>query len=352
MFVDFITSVPGEGSVVITSAIRSIDVSTDAPAVRFAMSADGDQIYTSVLYAYDGRVSLPDPGSVVESWMRSKSIHRATVRITVSCVSDPSVFASKYLDCLFCSYALPDTFDPESVFFVSRSLFRVAADARFPLYGPVSAGDPVTVLVSGVDAAGAPASGMIQARASDGFITVDMAAWIKHVGDNDGVAVAGMVSVRSGNLEHTLAILREPQYLQFRFRNGFNLPEPVYLTGISTLKPEVSVDSAVCDGRLTQYNRRLIRTYEHVSGPLTRSEAASLVQMLESEHTQVVYGGSIYDIVITDHSTEVSSDDSSINVLKFSWQFADRRPHLFGDDLDPLLSSSGIFTDQFRPQYM
>ncbi len=140
--------------------------------------------------------------------------------------------------------------------------------------------------------------------------------------------------------------------MTFTFRNCFNVPEPVYLPGQTVMKPEVSVDDAVCSGRTLQYNRVISRSYEFTSGPLTRHEAAALAQFLESHSVSVVVDDVAYEIVITDQSTEISSDASSLNVLKFTWQFADRRPHLFGDDLDPLLYSSQIFTEQFQQQYM
>ena len=352
MFVQILSYGLADRAICPTSAIRDIDMSTDAPSLRVSLTAGADEIYAAVLYAYSGKVTLADAGAVIEQWMRMADCYRAYVTVRASCPADSSVSASMVISCLFCSYEVPDSFDLSATFFSALRVHRVPADARFRLYGPVSASDPVLVNIAGVDADGSQASGSVDLMASDGYVGVDVKAWTDHVCSHTSVARPCMMSIRCRGLEKTLIIVRDPQYLGFAFRNGFNCPEPVWISGVSVLKPEVSVDSAVCSGRLMQYNRVLTRTYEHTSGPLTRSEAASMLQMLESHSVAVLIDGGYSDIVITDHSTEVSADDATLNVLKFSWRFADRRPHLFGDDLDSLLYSSGIFTEQYQSQYM
>lgn len=352
MFVQILSSESADRTICPTSAIRDIDISTDAPSLRVSLTDGADEIYAAVLYAYSGKVTLADAGAVIEQWMRLHGLHRADITVRACCASDSSVFATMTVSCLYCSYVVPESFDFTSTFYTAFRAHRVPPDAKFPIYGPVTEADPVLVNIAGVDADGAPASGSVDLMASDGYVGVDVKAWTDHVCSHTSVARPCMMSIRCRGMETTLLIVRDPQYLGFVFRNGFNCREPVWISGVSVLKPEVSADSVICSGRLMEYNRVLTRTYEHTSGPLTRAEAVAMLQMLESYSAGVLIDGKFVDIVITDRSTEVSADDATLNVLKFSWQFADRRLRLFGEDLDSLLYSSGIFTEQFQTQYM
>lgn len=352
MNVEFLSPDLAGRSICVTSAIGRIDVSTDAPSVRMFMYVNGVEFYSSLLYAYDGTVSLFNAGHLIETYFRAHSLYRANVTIKAVCSSDSSVFSSMTIDCLHCSHVVPDSFDATKIFFSCLRTHRVPPTAKFNLYGPVSAIDPVVVNIAGLDSNGDSVSGAVYPVALTGYIEIDLPAWSETVCANTAMVNPCMLSVRCKGLEKSFFIVRDPEYMTFTFRNCFNVPETIYLPGQSVMKPEVSSDDAVCSGRTIQYNRVLARTYEFSSGPLTRYEAAALAQLLESYSVAVVVDGSAYEIVITDHSTEISSDASSLNVLKFSWQFADRRPHLFGDDLDPLLYSSQIFTEQFQSQYM
>ncbi len=352
MNVEFLSTALAERPICVTSAIGRIDVSTDAPSVRMHMYVNGVEFYNSLLYAYNGTVTLFDAGHLIESYFRAKSLFRADVTVRAVCSSDSSVFASMTIDCLHCSHVVPETFDASKTFFSCLRTHRVSRNAKFNLYGPVSAIDSVVVIVMGLDADGESVSGSVFPVPFTGYIEVDLPAWIEHVRANSEMVTPCAVSIRCKDLEKSLFIVRDPEYMTFSFRNCFNVPETIFLPGQSVLKPEISVDDAVCSGRTMQYNRVIARSHEFTSGPLTRHEAAALVQFLESHSTAVVVDGKSYEIVITDHSTEISSDASSLNVLKFTWQFADRRPHLFGDDLDPLLYSSQIFAEQFQQQYM
>lgn len=351
MNVEFLSTDLAERSPCVTSAIGRIDVSTDASSVRMYMYVNGREFYNALLYAYNSTVSLHDAGHLIESYFQAHSLYRANVTIKAVCSSDSSVFASITIDCLHCSHVVPDSFDAGKIFFSCLRTHRIPPTARFNLYGPVSAIDPVVVNIVGLDANGDTVSGSVYPVAFTGYIEIDVPAWSETICANTAMVTPCMISVRCKGLEKSLFIARDPEYMQFSFRNCFNVPETVYLPGMSVMKPEVSSDDAVCSGRTIQYNRVVSRKYEFTSGPLTRYEAAALAQLLESYSSAVVVDGSAYEIVITDHSTEISSDASSLNVLKFTWQFADRRPHLFGDDLDPLLYSSQIFTGQFNEPY-
>lgn len=352
MFVEFLSTDLADLNICVTSAIRSIDVSTDAPAVTISLAVQDAVFYSATLYAYNGKVSLDDVGHLIESWFRTKSLYRASVTVKAVCSSDSSVFDTMTIDCLHCSHVVPDSFEADKIFFSCLRTHRVSPTAKFKLYGPLSADDPVLVNVSGTDADGVPVSGSLSLLAAAGYIDVNIPTWTSYVCSHTSIASPAIMSIRCKGMEKSIFIDRNPEYMEFSFRNCFNVPEPVFLPGKSVMKPEVSVDTAVCSGRTIQYNRVLSRSYEFTSGPLTRYEAAAMVQLLESYSAAVVVDGSPYEIVITDNSTEVSSEGSSLNVLKFTWQFADRRPHLFGDDLDPLLYSSQIFTEQFQEQYM
>ncbi len=160
-----------------------------------------------------------------------------------------------------------------------------------------------------------------------------------------------IISVSYGDIVKSLFICDIPDYLEFRYRNCFNCPETAFVSGASVMKTEVSRDLAVCAGHSLQYNHLTSRTYEHTTAPLTRMEAAALSQLIESRSVSVIIDGKEYPVIITDHTSEVSNDDSSLNTMKFVWHFTGKRPRLFGDTLLPLMESFGIFTQEFDETY-
>ena len=351
MFVEFLSKTLADKQVCVTSAIGRLSVSTDAPSVTVTLSDEGDVFYHATLYAYNGKVTVDDLASVIELRFINLGWHLHSVRISVAATSDPTVSDYMDLNCLYCAYDMPDDYDPSQSFFSCFQSQRVPPSAVIRFYGMIFRNSPVRFNVSGFTADGTPTACEIQSSALDGYVVADIPSIISTCRSDYAMAVVSIVTVYCSGLGKSLFICEMPDALEFRFRNCFNCLESVFVSGSSVMKTEVSSDQAVCSGQTTLYNHLTTRTYEHTTAPLTRMEAAAISQLVESRSVYVVVDGTEYPVVITDSTSEVSNDDSSLNTIKFTWRFTGKRPRLFGDTLSPLMEPFGIFTQQFNDPY-
>lgn len=351
MFVEFLSSDIADRPICATSALGRLVVSTDAESVRVSLSHENEVFYAATLYAYDGVVCIDDLASVIESLFLRLGWHSHSIRISVAASGHPDISAFMDVNCLYCSYDMPDDFDPSVSFFTCLQAQRVPPSAVLKLYGKVAKNNPVRFSVSGFMADGSPVACNILSTAGDGYVSVDIPSICAQCKSAFSFASVSIVTAVYGSLSKSFFICEMPDCLEFSYRNCFNVPESVFVSGSSVMKTEVSRDSAFCAGKILQYNHLTTRTYEHTTAPLTRMEAAAISQLIESVKTAVVVDGAEYPVIIDDYTSEVSNDDSSLNALKFTWRFTGRRPRLFGETLSPLLESFGIFTTQFTEPY-
>lgn len=351
MYVDFLSSDLADRPICLTSDIGRIVVSTDAPSIRISLSAQGQEFYSAVLYAYGGKVTVDDLASVIELYFISLGWHTHSVSFRAEASDDPSVSDSMMINCLFCSYSLPEDFDPATTFFSCQQPQRVPPSAIISLYGQIPANQTVRLGISGFNSSGSPKACQIMATSYNGYVIVDIPSIINQCKSVYAMERVAAVSVFCVNVSKTLFVCDMPDFLEFRFRNCFNCPESVFVSGASVMKTEVARDMAVCAGQAQHYNHLTTRSYEHTTTPLTRTEAAAISQLIESRSVSVMADGIEYQVIITDNTSEVSNDDASLNTLKFTWRFTGKRPRLFGETLKPLTENSGIFTEQFTDPF-
>ena len=141
------------------------------------------------------------------------------------------------------------------------------------------------------------------------------------------------------------------------FFNMFNIPEYLAIHGVTTEKTEVSRSSAVCNHVTTYYDRSVERTYEVETGPLSASQAEWIDQLILSHDVRFIdpKNPNLYSsprVLIGDHTCEISDTDEELNIIKFSWQFAEDRPHYrHGISLvaeGAAASGTRIFTSEFN----
>ncbi|MDE6022375.1 MAG: hypothetical protein K2G13_02620, partial [Muribaculaceae bacterium] len=287
MYVEFLSSELADRAVCVTSAIGRLSVSTDASAVKVSLSNEGNEFYSATLSAYDGIVTIDDLASVIELYFIRLGWHMHSIRFTVSAVDDPEV--SDYMDvnCLYCAYDMPADYNPAHSFFTCLPDQRVPYYAVMNVYGLVAKNNPVRFNVSGLKADGSQTSCEIESTAMDGFVSVDIPSLIALCKSEHSFSKVLVVSVFYGNLVKSFFICDMQDALEFRFRNCFNCPETVFISGSSVMKTDVSRDSAVCAGKTMQYNHLTTRTYQHNTAPLTRMEAAAMSQLIESRSASV-----------------------------------------------------------------
>lgn len=348
---------------VLTSEARSIAVNTDESKLTVSLTCDGDTFFSVDLYAYDGKVELFDPGSIIEDYFIAH-------QLICQQVSFQFGTASKLLTFLYCENVMPESFDPAAILLLSSQASRVHMDSSFTI-----AAIPVTDLTDEqsatfiIKAVGHDNSGNIASRSfrmsrnisNSTYTTFPVSEIVSKalepfavIGPDQPLPLKDVkyFSIEYDGRQLMCYITPAPAYLTFQFRNIFNVLELLDVEGSMVTKSETSRQSAKCAGDLVQYDRHTDRTYQFTTGPLPADEVESLTQLVASHSVQLLADGSFYDIVIDDHTCENSTEDDSLSVIKFTWRFKGSRPVIFNSDLFGIKPSHReIFSNEFSPEY-
>lgn len=354
----FIQSPIFSGSYVLTSEARSIAATTDESKLTVSLMCSGDTFFTVDLFAYDGKVELFDPGSLIEDYFKAHRMICESVTVQFGTASANILF-------LYCENVMPQSFVPSAILLLSSQARRVHMDSQFTVAAlPVGSTTPFIFKAVGHNASGDIATVQFQ-EFRDIIDTTYTTFQVKHIvgkatGHNDEgepripnpLKDVMYFSVEHGSRQLMCYITPAHAYLTFRFRNIFNVPELVDVEGSMVTKSETSSQTAKCSGDIVQYDRRTDRTYQVTTGPLPADEVESLVQLVSSQSVQLYADGNYYDIVIDDHTCEDSTEDESLPAIKFTWRFKGRRPVKFNSALFGIQPTHrDIFSDEYSPEY-
>lgn len=344
----------------LTSRFPVVSATTDKLCVTVSLSCDNagndDTFFSTTLYSFGGTVELADAGSLIEQYFRNTRKVLDTVTFTFD---DVSVSAKV----LFCEYSTVLDYNPESTLFLAADVQRVHQDSvvAFAAYDR-GASVPFVIKAYGH-------------RKSDGAITLvtksetrslananttyfsvpTLLRWaLGLTADDPGVELDDVLyfTIAYGPLQKTCYIVPAPAYLTFSFLNIFNVSEFIDIVGTMTSKTEVTRNTARCGGESRQYDRVVSRSYQVETEPVPSSEIPVFEQFLASPGISLFLGTDDYPVIITDHTSEPSNDDSSLTTFKFTWRFADSRPMVF-DSLTHgyIPERRRIFDNTFSSEY-
>lgn len=337
---------------VLTSEISSIVASTDEEKLAVSLAYNGDTFFSVSLYAYDGRVELLDPGSIVEDYFRARSLVSGSVTVTFGTLSDTISF-------LYCEYVMPPEFDPEKALLLSSTARRVHDGSTFG-FAALPAGPVMKIEFKafGLDKDGIPvnAGAIFQydtSKVLQNNYIFNTGTYVRNfLQNNPGMVKVLYFSASSGTRRLMCYLSPAPAWLTFSFRNIFNVEEYIDVEGAMVTKSETSRQSAKCSGDIVQYDRRTDRTYQFTTGPIPADEVESLAQLVASHSVKLYLDGSPYDVIIDDHTCENSTEDDALAVVKFTWRFKGRRPVKFSSPFFGIQPTNrGIFADQYSPEY-
>lgn len=354
----FIQSSIFSNSYVLTSEANSIVATTDAAKLTVSLTCSGDTFFTVDLYAYDGKVELFDPGSIIEDYFIAHQMICESITVQFGTASKSVLF-------LYCENVMPESFDPAGILLLSSQARRVHKDSSFTVASlPVGPTTPFVIKAVGHDSSGDIASVQFQISRNiidTTFTTFTVREIIRKATGHvlgteapipDPVRDVMYFSVEHGGRQLMCYITPAPAYLTFRFRNIYNVPELVDVEGSMVTKSETSRQTAKCSGDIVQYDRRTDRTYQVTTGALPADEVESLAQLVSSHSVQLLADGSYHDIVIEEHTCEDSTEDDSLSVVKFTWRFKGRRPVKFNSALLGIQPTRrDIFSDEYSPEY-
>lgn len=361
MATTLITRIP-QGKI-LSSSLPVIEASvTGSDAVDVWLAPDAEDfdnaIFATKLYPFNGRVSVYDLTQLIEEDMRRRD---AVTFIYSLYIGNLAIS----LDVVYCDYIAYD-FDFSNSFLTTMPTQRVYKDSVVYVT-KVGDEDDLGVSVSGIMRHAEDDSysddkhnryERFEAENEDDLVSgeplqIPFDDWQNRYtsyNEDDGVELMS-TAIINGNRVKTLYFMPGTPDIRLVFRNCFNALETADLKGLLTEKTTVTQEVANIAGRRVAYNRRTDKEYEFVSEGLTESESRSLDQLLNAHEAWVLVNGRATPIVITDHTCEIDNNNEAQPTIKFTWQFADRKPHLNIDALAESLKQPGIFTKEFTYQF-
>lgn len=352
MATSLITEIP---IFVFTSQIGDIELSTDQAKIEIVVQDSSTVVFKTMLYAYNGKVTLVNIGEVLESYMVAND--KVFIAFTVYYNTADSTYIGQFnINTQYCSLNI----DIDAALFGSYNFLTTLTAKRVPR----NAIDYIWLLHgqdSGVVKAhcvyeqenGEPANMTVAVRS---VITDDLGVMQIIVNQlhllmllrSGGASVKKLLSfaIEFNNRYFTYYVTDYDADVSFVFKNCFNVDEIAYFNAVTTTKTKVNRSMAVVGGRQLFYDQSVDKSYEVESAPLTNDEAYWVEQLLMSHSVRL--NDTLHNVIITDSTCEMSDSDEQLNKVKFTWQFAVKTPHLmkqFPSDAD------GIFTEPYNATF-
>ena len=347
---------------ILSSSLPDIEAAvTGSDAVNVMLAQDvsdyDNAIFETTLYPYNNRVKVYDIASLIEEDMRRRGVVVSQYELQIGS-------AILTFNVVYCDY-IADGFDTENSFLTTMPTQRVYKDSV------------VLVTMVGGETAPVHIHGLMRHAEDDTYSDDSHNRYEQFDAESDDYIIPGeplnisfndwqgrytsysqadgvellSAAICLGNRVKTLYFMPGAPDIRIIFRNCFNAFECIDLKGLLTEKTKVSQETANIAGRRVAYNRRTDKEYEFVTEGLTESEARSIDQLLNAHETWVFVNGNATRIIVTDHTCEIDNNDEAQPSIKFTWQFADRKPHLNADILAASLRSPGVFTNEFTYQF-
>lgn len=342
-----------------SSAIEPMQLSVDTSSVEFSLTNEaGTALLTETYYPIGGNVTIYDLNEIIESDMRNRGLVFATYMASIG-----NDFCS--LSVIYCERTVNrEDFEAwlASHFLTTLENRRIAPDSTVEVKTYVAALNRCSIgarlvwrnLLTG-NLTTYSSSRSQFALSKSPKIThysvhvdslVQTAAKEAHI---DARYVEPLcIVIDSGNRELTCFIDKSLRYSEsFTFRSCFNTLETAMLPAWTNTKTETARTLAVFNGRSEFFDRTVSKVFEENVGPLT-SDEADWVDQLISSHEVYHFAGVgdmvLHPILITGATCEVNNGNEAPNAVKFTWRFAENRPHLNLWNM----SETRIFSKQFN----
>ena len=333
-----------------SSAIPDLAINTDGDGeVEIALKSAGATVFSANYFPYNRQIKVYDLRSVVEMYLREqgKGMMDFTISATVNEVTHQlRSFTVIYLEHKFdgdISEFLRNNFltSMSSKMTSENALERLTlyVDAtqsklvRYEILAQLEEEEPTTLM------------------ATENIIAFDHARLVEISVSCEAMREMGYLDPSARLLAFTVHVedrhftyyvsQNEPQIRMF-FRNAFNVWECCQLEAVTSQKAESERSIAVTNRISSFYNQRNEMKYEVQSSGLTHEQAKWIEQLFYSHDVRMgqfdtelepwdVEMTELPRVLITDFTCEISDQDGELNTVKFTYQFADRRPILQTD---------------------
>ena len=342
---------------VFSSQIEGIELQTDQDKIVIVVEDGTTEIFTTSLYAFDGKVEIVNIGEVLENYMiaNGKVFTAFTVYYNTA---DGTNLGSFNLNTLFCSLRL----DIEAGVFASYNFLTTLTAKRVPPHsietisilhgqetGPLKfhcvyeteegeiGNKTITMRTITTDDIGVSS---IQVSYDTIYLRLRL----------QGAKPSKLLSytVEYNNRSFTYYATENTPEVSFTFRNCFNVDETAYFNAITTTKTKVNRTMAVSQGRHLFYDQTVDKTCEVQTASLTAEEAYWVEQLLMSHTVRLGTSTDVEtlpEVIISDSDCEIADNDEELNKVKFTWQFAKTAPHL---QKSLRSDANGVFTEPYN----
>lgn len=340
--------------ILLSSALGDIDVEVDGTYVDVTLRAStGYDILSERYYAYGGRVTLCDLGSLIEAEMRSSGLTATDFTLSVFTDTPGNKADSCVLHILYCDrYTVASDIQKflSENFLTTLSYRRIAPGSTQSLFFYAAQGESVAYTV------------VTQSRVGDSLRTTSTASDSGKTASSAGVVQinievpASAVSLTVVCGQRSVTFFVDPvldERNSFIFRNCFNVLDVAVFASVTTAKTDVDRSTAIINGRSQFYDQSATKTYEAETAPLTSDEAEWIDQLFTSHEVFRIEADAtnpddpfvLASVLITDSTCEIQDSDEKLNTVKFTWRYADNRPMV------RLSASPCIFTNPYNITY-
>lgn len=342
---------------VFSSQLQEIEFETDLDRLVIVLSDGTKDIFTTTIYAYDGKASLINIVEVIENHMiQTDQVFTAFTMYYNN--ADGTNIGSFNLNTLYCSHIISG----DTATFATSHFLTTLPTMRVPrhtdtflsfLHGQENSFINTHCVFTDTD-------GNVQNKTISmrGLITDDIGVTTIPINYDAivkllNISVSNVDKVLSYTVEYngrfcTYYVTDNTPDIAFTFKNCFNVEETIYLNAITTTKTKVNRSMAISQGRHSFYDQSVDKTYEVETAPLTQAEAEWVEQLFMSHSVRLgtaIDSSTLPKVIITESTCEIDDNDEQLHKVKFTWQFVEQRPHLHAQLND---SDSGIFTEPYN----
>ena len=348
-------------TMIMSSQIGYLDFSTSEERLEITLEDSIKEIFRVTLYAYDGKLTLSNLREVIENYMVKQG--EPFIAFTLFYKKpDGTIIGDKSLWVVYCSVvnnaniALFGTYN----FLTTLSVKRVprGANERLALFTGQDNGFVFAHCVYATptgDISNVTISLQKLIPEDIGVISIDVKyIYIRDLILDKGLDVDKILSytIQFQDRYFTYYVTDQEPCLSFTFKNCFNVDEIAYIYAITTTKTKVNRSLAISCGEHLFYDQSVDKAYDVESASLTADEADWIEQLFYSHSVRLGVSDDITSlpkVIITESTCEIADNDESLNKVKFTWQFAEKSPHLqksFRQNLN-----DKVFTEQYNATF-
>lgn len=348
-----------------SSELDCIAALTDQPTLDVVLNDndEGIPIFSTVLYAYNGRVTLRNIREIVEDYMLSVGTFAVEMMFSFITAQETVYLGTQVI---YAQEVIAQSFHD---FQQTRFLTSLQSKVTFPgvpeyLYSLIDY--TIDWEIHYVSSTGQELTATAQTKSvGTGGVEQFDVSYSKALSLVPAATIVRFYRVSVNRKEFSFFVDHSHPDLVLMFRNIFGLVETFAVKGHIKKAADTEREVAIINHKRLHYDIRNSRTYEVETAPIPTEMADWIDQICLSKDVRCykpTYFHLMPEVLVTDFSSDLSNSDDEHRRISFKWEFASDIPHQdicsfakgAEGNLLPQLPSEGtdstyrIFSDQFN----